>query len=220
MTKLRTIVLAVVAAAFGGLSLVAGCTGGHASSVGTGQSAGQMSNDADVAFAQQMIMHHRQAVAMAQVAQTRAEDPRVRRLAAQIVAEQAPQIKTMTGWLHAWGKPVPTAMPGTAMPTAPTSTRHMPAMPPHTPMMSPHMSTMTPRPDPSHLRGMYGARFDRMFLQMMIAHHENAVAVATTELSSGVNTSAKQLAQNIQATQSAQISQMRQILATSSPHHS
>jgi uncharacterized protein (DUF305 family) len=65
-------------------------------------------NDADATFAQQMIPHHQQAVTMAELAGTRATDPEVKRLAAQIKAAQGPEITTMTGWLSAWGKPAPT----------------------------------------------------------------------------------------------------------------
>src|SRR3546814_10035762 len=49
-------------------------------------------NDADVAFAQQMIPHHQQAVEMAQLAADRAERQEVKDLAARVEAAQAPEI--------------------------------------------------------------------------------------------------------------------------------
>lgn len=73
-------------------------------------------NDADVMFAQQMIPHHQQAIRMAQMAASHAQSPKVKALAARIQAEQDLEIRTMTGWLHAWGKPVPTGMPGMMSP--------------------------------------------------------------------------------------------------------
>jgi uncharacterized protein (DUF305 family) len=79
--------------------------------------------DADVTFAQQMIPHHQQAAAMAAMADTRAADPEVKRLAGQIKAAQDPEIATMTGWLTTWDKLMPMSstdhgmdMGGTAMP--------------------------------------------------------------------------------------------------------
>jgi uncharacterized protein (DUF305 family) len=55
---------------------------------------------------------------------------------------------------------------------------------------------------------------------MMITHHEQAVATAQDELATGANPAAKQLAGQVVTTQSAQIEQMRQLLATPRPHHS
>ena len=65
-------------------------------------------NDADVTFATDMIPHHRQAVEMAKLAKTRAKSAEVKNLATQIMNAQDPEIQTMSGWLTAWGKPVPT----------------------------------------------------------------------------------------------------------------
>jgi uncharacterized protein (DUF305 family) len=135
---------------------------------------------------------------MAKIAESRAEDPNVKQLASKIDAEQSPQIQTMTGWLRAWGKPVPTTTPGTM----------------------PSMSPMMPGPDISATTGMQGAKFDRRFLQMMTAHHRAAVAMAKTEQASGANPEAKQLAKNIETSQTAEISQMQQMLTTLSPTHS
>jgi uncharacterized protein (DUF305 family) len=210
---------AVIATVLAGLSVLPGCTG-QATTAGSVSASGQVFNDVDVAFAQQMIIHHRQAVSAAEIAQTHAQDPRVARLATQIVAEQTPQIKTMNGWLQAWGRPTPTTMPHmpTRMPHMPTRMPHMSSRMPSPPMVTSQMPTIMPRPDTS-LMGMHGAQFDRAFLEMMIRHHERVIATAEMELASGTNPAARQLARTIETSQSAQISQMRQILATSSPHH-
>ncbi len=45
-------------------------------------------NDADVTFAQQMILHHQQAIEMAELAETRADSQEVKDLAADIEAAQ------------------------------------------------------------------------------------------------------------------------------------
>jgi uncharacterized protein (DUF305 family) len=58
-----------------------------------------------------------------------------------------------------------------------------------------------------------GPAFDRLFLQLMIAHHQGAVQMATTELAAGRNPDAMHLATSIQRNQTAQIATMRQLLA-------
>jgi uncharacterized protein (DUF305 family) len=181
------------------LALVAcaGQSGGTGSSM-IAPSGTQVFNDADVTFLQQMITHHQQAIAMAKIAQSRAQDPNVKQLAAKIDAEQSPEIQTMTGWLRAWGKPVPTTTP-----------RTMPSRP-----------SMMPGPDISATTGTQGAEFDRKFLRMMTAHHQAAITMAKTEQASGANPEAKQLAKNIETSQTAEISQMQQMLTTLNPTHS
>ena len=64
-------------------------------------------NDADVRFSTDMIPHHRQAIQMSAMAASRASTAQVRDLAAQIKAAQAPEIRTMSGWLKGWGCPSP-----------------------------------------------------------------------------------------------------------------
>lgn len=60
-------------------------------------------NAADITFAQQMIPHHQQAVAMAQLAADRATNGEVKRLAARIQGGQDPEITQMQAFLTAWG---------------------------------------------------------------------------------------------------------------------
>ncbi|QRP49090.1 DUF305 domain-containing protein [Amycolatopsis sp. FDAARGOS 1241] len=60
-----------------------------------------------------------------------------------------------------------------------------------------------------------GTAFDRMFLQMMVTHHQGAVAMAKTELASGSSPDAKALAQRIIDSQTAEIAQMQQMLGQS-----
>lgn len=78
------------------LLLVASCAGG------TKRDAEH--NDADVAFVQQMIPHHQQAIEMADLVPGTGYSPGVFMLAAQIKAAQAPEIATMQGWLKDWGE--------------------------------------------------------------------------------------------------------------------
>jgi len=164
----------------------------------TGPSQTSSFNEADVMFAQQMIPHHQQAIQMAQMAPSHAQSPKVKQLAARIGAAQAQEIKTMTSWLHAWGKPVPSGMPGMMSP--------MPGM-----MGSPSPGIVSQQ-EMSQLMAAHGAQFDRLFLQMMIRHHEGAVEMAKTEQARGLNPAAKKLAHQIETSQTAEIAQMQQML--------
>ncbi|MEP6630672.1 MAG: DUF305 domain-containing protein [Lapillicoccus sp.] len=156
-------------------------------------------NQADVSFVTGMIPHHGQAVTMAELAAGRATTPDVRSLASTIKAAQAPEITTMSGWLAAWGQPVPAATGGHDMPG-------MGGMDDQSGMMTDQQM--------QQLAGGSGSAFDRMWLQMMIAHHRGAVSMSRTELTAGQNGDVKQLAQRIIDSQSAEIATMTQLLPT------
>jgi len=154
-------------------------------------------NDADVAFAQAMIPHHRQALQMAALAKGRTADARVKALAGRIEAAQQPEINTMNAWLVAWGKPTPVA--GTTSGMAGMGQGAMPGM----------MSNA----DLGRLMAAKGTPFDKMFLTMMISHHEGAITMAKQENAQGSNADAKALAQKIITDQQAEITTMKGILA-------
>ena len=59
-----------------------------------------------------------------------------------------------------------------------------------------------------------GAEFDRLFLQLMIVHHQGAIEMADTELAQGSNPAALALAESIKTSQTAKITQMQQLLNT------
>ncbi|MGW4485410.1 DUF305 domain-containing protein [Amycolatopsis sp. NPDC004368] len=206
----KTIVGTGMAVLAAGL-LLAGCgsgdnTGHPGMTVGTSprasSSAPAAHNDADVAFAQQMIPHHRQAVAMAAMAVSQASSPQVKDLAGRIQQAQDPEIQLMTSWLTQWGAAASGSMPGMDHGSMPASS--MPAMPG---MMSDAYM--------QKLQQASGAAFDRMFLQMMVTHHQGAVAMGKTELASGSSPDAKALAQRIIDSQTAEIAQMQQMLGQS-----
>ena len=114
MTRTTTRLTGLTAALLAGALVLTGCAddtdaAGHGSMMNGSSSSANSSaaqgefNDADVALAREMIPHHRQAIAMAELAEGRAADPRVLDLAARIQAAQGPEIETMTGWLQDWG---------------------------------------------------------------------------------------------------------------------
>ncbi|HXT45164.1 MAG TPA: DUF305 domain-containing protein [Pseudonocardiaceae bacterium] len=157
-------------------------------------SAGPAHNQADVTFAQDMIEHHAQAIAMSKMAIQRAGSPQVKNLAARIQAAQQPEMDQMGSWLHAWNAPVPSTN-GPMAGMDHDATGAMPGM-----MTSDQMR---------QLKMVPGDKFDQMYLRMMIAHHKGAITMARSELSGGQNTEARELAQRIIDTQQREISEMQ-----------
>jgi len=148
-------------------------------------------NDADVAFAQNMIVHHSAAIDMAELADGRAESQEVLDLADRVVAAQQPEIDQMESWLDAWGsEPMDPSMGG------------MGSMP----------GAMSEE-DMAALEGASGAEFDRMFLEMLIEHHRGAIEMAQTEVDDGQNPDAVALAEKIIEDQTAEITEIEGILA-------
>jgi uncharacterized protein (DUF305 family) len=166
---------------------------GSAESTSTSAGEDAAFNDADVTFTQGMIPHHEQAIEMAQMAEERAEDPRVLDLAGRIEAAQQPEIETLTGWLQEWG----------------VEDSGMGGMD-HGGMD--HGGGMMSEEDMNALMAASGAEFDRHFLEMMIEHHTGAVEMAETEIADGQNADAIAMAETIRDTQNAEITEMEQLL--------
>ncbi|MBE8523152.1 DUF305 domain-containing protein [Amycolatopsis sp. H6(2020)] len=165
--------------------------GMNAGSTAPAAAAGQ--NDNDVMFAQQMVPHHSQALDMAKLVPSRSTNPKVLDLAGRIEKAQDPEIRQMQGWLNAWGAGMPGMNHG--------SGGSMPGM----------MSEA----DLKQLEAAKGAEFDKMWLGMMIKHHQGAIDMAKTELSQGGDAGAKALAQKIIDAQQAEITEMQGLLTQS-----
>ncbi|MYS80261.1 DUF305 domain-containing protein [Embleya scabrispora] len=148
-------------------------------------------SEADVMFAQMMIPHHEQAVEMAGQAPGKAADPEVKRLAAAIEAAQAPEIAMLKGWLTGWGRPL----------AAPTG---------H------DMGGMMSAAEMAAFGKSSGVEFDRRFLELMIVHHEGAIAMARDELAKGTDPQARKLAEAIRTSQAEEVTRMKRMLASTS----
>ncbi len=154
-------------------------------------------NEADKEFVTSMIVHHQQAVWMAELAPDRASSSDVEGLASRIKDVQKPEIDMMNRWLskHA----VPTVNP--SVPGHGHGGAHG-AMP-----------GMATSQQLDALRNAKGADFDRQFLQLMIAHHEGALEMAETVRQKGVDQRIQELADDIVAEQSDDIRRMEKWLA-------
>ena len=170
---------------------------GHGMNMGRSSSSSSMAGEGeaiDIAFAQLMIPHHQQAVAMADLALQHAKSADVQSLAAQIKSAQGPEIEQMKAWLDEWGAPMEMS----------EGEHEMGGM---------TMSGMMTDDAMDVLAESRGAGFDRMWLQMMIAHHQGAIQMAQDVLEESSNDEVTALAQAIVDGQAAEIDTMQQLLA-------
>ncbi|CAB4555062.1 unannotated protein [freshwater metagenome] len=199
-------VLSLVTATLAAAALVAACSSGesHSSMSDTSKQTIPESanfNATDVGFAQGMIPHHAQAVEMADLALEKSTNADVLALAKQIKASQNPEIQTMSGWLQSWGQKVPStdSMSGGGHDM--------------TDMGGMMMDGMMTEADMEKLESSSGTAFDRLWMELMIQHHEGAVRMSEDELKDGKNLDVKALAQTIVTSQQAEISTMNSLLS-------
>ncbi|MFD7918339.1 DUF305 domain-containing protein [Streptomyces sp. NPDC059740] len=177
-------------------------------------------NARDVAFAQHMIPHHRQALAMAGLVPSRAKSQQLKDLAARIRKAQGPEITTMSGWLRAWGEHVPSDTPSAGPSGAPTTpgtdgtgdTGATGATGDSAGHSGHATDGMMSDADMAKLAKLSGAAFDTAFLKMMVGHHQGAVDMARDERAKGAYGPARALARSVATSQTAEIRQMEKML--------
>lgn len=147
-------------------------------------------NETDVRFVEQMIPHHRQALAMAELAPDRAQDERVLLVADRILAGQGPEILALEAWLEQRDLPVP-----------PAGAEHDHGLP----------GMITPL-QLEQLGNTEGAEFDELFLTYMSQHHAGAIEMADAALAGGTDQLAIEMATDVSVTQGIEIDRMQEIL--------
>lgn len=173
-------VVGVVALGAGvGIGAAAWAGGDHGG--GAGQAAAGGGALDERSFLEQMVPHHRSAVAMANLALERTARPEIRRLAGRIVAAQEGEIARMESWHEA-------RFGGELMPD----------------MTGPHGSM-----DLGALEDLSGDEFDRAFLAMMIPHHASAITMAEGVMMGSPREDVAVLADEIIAVQATEIGQMQ-----------
>lgn len=189
--------LSLIATAAVSLVLLVGCSSSSDSS-GTSDttestSQTQAFNDDDVMFAQMMIPHHEQAIEMADIAldPTVSASATVKDLATRIKGAQDPEIATMKNLLTLWGK----------------STALDPNVD-HSDMMD-GMLTVE---DLDALAALRGTEFDTQWIELMIRHHEGALAMAEDLLKTGVSAELLALAEDVISAQQKEIDEMKALL--------
>jgi uncharacterized protein (DUF305 family) len=119
---------------------------------------------ADVRFMQGMIGHHAQALEMAALVPERTHRDDMRLLAKRIDLSQADEIRMMQHWLEARGQQVPGAHAHHAAGATGAAVAAM-------------MPGMLSTEEMARLAAAAGDAFDRLFLELMIKHHEGALTM-------------------------------------------
>jgi uncharacterized protein (DUF305 family) len=155
---------------------------------------GALFTEADVRFMQGMIAHHAQAVHMTRMAEAGGASPRVLKLAQKIDLSQAGEIALMQNWLLDNGQFAPDT----------SSWRTM------------QMAGMLTATELDALAAARGVAFDRLFLTLMIRHHEGALQMVAELLASpraAQDVDVNVLANEVENTQTVEIGLMWQMLA-------
>lgn len=163
--------------------------GGHAMDLGPADA------NYDLRFIDGMMPHHEGGVVMAEAALKNSQRPEIRQLAENIIAAQQAEITEMKSWRAAW------------YPDAPTVPMMYHAEMGHDmPMDEAMISAMRMDMD----LGQADDEFDRRFLDAMIPHHEGAVTMAEDLKEKSRRPELLALADEIIASQQAEIDQMQQ----------
>lgn len=148
-------------------------------------------NNADVSFAQQMILRHRQAIAMASMAQSRSKSPLVNRLTDGISRARRASVTELIELLTLWRRGAPS--PG---PTQP-------------------QGTITANELNRLLESASGAQFDQVLVGLMIEHHRESLASIVIQQESGQSPRARSIAIRLERELTAEITAMQKFMSLS-----
>lgn len=172
---------------------------------GCGGSQLAQGREGDIAFAQQMIPHHQQAVEMAEIALSKDDAPKaVTELAREVRREQGPEIVLMRSWLDEWGaEELPhTGAGGESGGDAEAEGDHEHLM-----------SGMATGEQMVALAEAQGEEFESLWLELMIAHHEGAVEMASQVGATTEDPEVAALAAAVVSGQSEEIERMQDLRA-------
>lgn len=141
----------------------------------------------DLQFIDSLTKHHQMAIDMARAAEPKFEHQPLKEAAKKMIDDQTKEIAQLRAWRDQW-------YPG----AAPAENMQMPGMAP--------MQGM----DMSHLHSMSGNALDLMFMDMMIPHHEGALAMGQDALAKAEHQELKDLARKMIDMQTKEIGQMRE----------
>ncbi len=156
----------------------------------SGASLDAAQNQADEMFTSMMVEHHEQAIEMSDILLSKQGlAPEIQQLAQDIKDAQGPEIEVLRTWQEQW---------------------NVASEQPHS------MGEDDGMISEANLEKLRQAETDEgttLYLTQMIAHHEGAVEMAENQLSEGRFAQAKDMAQRIVDTQSAEIEQMNALLS-------
>ncbi|MFC5823016.1 DUF305 domain-containing protein [Nonomuraea insulae] len=156
---------------------------------GCGQQEEPPVNAEDVMFVQMMVQHHRQGIEIAKVGAAKAANPDLKTLTAAIVSTQQSEVEMMLRWLHSWDQPL-----------TPATGAHD------------HHGGM-PETDAKQVQALKRSKnFEYDLCNLLIAHQDDAVQMAASEVASGANPAVQQWAAQVEASRRGQIDTMMNLI--------
>lgn len=152
----------------------------------------------ETGFARDMIVHHSQAIEMALLVYNQGSDSILKGIALDMLLTQQTQIGQMQGWLHIWNLPIAGAVP-------PMTWMGMPVD-----GLMPGMATAEQM---AELRQASGTDADKLFIQLMIPHHQSGIHMAKGILPMTNIPAVQDIAQSIITSQEREIQELQDILA-------
>lgn len=155
--------------------------------------------DPDTRFMHHMTKHHAQALEMTSLVPGRNASQGLGLLAERIDVSQKDEIALMRRWLERRGKPLP---------------------PPGEHAMHMAMPGMLTEAEMASLRAATGREFERLFLELMIKHHEGALTMVAELMGSqgaAQDSELYALVSDIEADQRAEIARMQSMLNAMGP---
>jgi uncharacterized protein (DUF305 family) len=170
---------------------------------------------AEAGFARDMQVHHQQAVEMSMIVRDETHDPDIRLLAYDIALAQQQQAGQMYAWLTVWGLPQAASEPsmtwmvrpgrsGTAHDHGGSGAAHVPGEP---------MPGLATPEQLAELRAATGVEAEKLYLTLMIAHHEGGIEMAEAVLDRSTDRVVTNLARGMIAAQQSEIDYMKELLA-------
>lgn len=157
----------------------------------------------DIGFSQDMAVHHEQALYLAGLARARGSAA-VRGIAHTILVSQAEEVGMLRGWLRLWGAP--------AEPDSPMSWMPADAMPGMSTGDHARMPGMASTHELHTLWTRRGERFDVLFLQLMIRHHEGGIEMARYAATNAATAEVRDAARAMAVAQIEDLGQLRALL--------
>ena len=141
----------------------------------------------DVAFLQNMIKHHEQALDLSALVPSHTDNDQIMAVMQRVAGQQRAEMDGFRAQLLQWEEPL--AAPRGA-----------------------HIDGMLDQAAIDKLQSLHGADFDTLWLQSMIAHHRGAVTMAQAEIAHGQSPDVVSIARSVAASQQAEVDRMEQLL--------
>ena len=182
-------------------------------------------SSAEAGFARDMQVHHGQAIEMSLIIRERTDDPEIRLLALDIATGQTQQQGQMFAWLTMWGLPQTSSRPAMEWMSMPALNSDEQGGD-HTGMdmtdgsssdaLGGAMPGMATPDDLQLLSSLSGVEAERLYLRLMMAHHQGGVELAESVLARSNDPQVRTLAQGMVQQQSKELDYMSELLAARS----